>query len=70
MVADIARMEEILPDKKTLADVLENVLGRAVSEQIAKANPEGALQLVNDVAAALPDEVAAHARGFLNHWRP
>ncbi len=62
LVAETARMKEILPGTKSLPDVLESVLGRAVSEKVDDADPEGALTLINEVAAALPDEVTAELK--------
>ena len=62
LVSEIARMEEILPGTKSLPDVLESVLGRAVSAQLDRADPEGALTLIDDVSIALPDGVTAKLR--------
>ncbi len=56
LINAVEEMEEAFPDKKTLSDVLDNVLSGRVEGMINDDRPDAALKLVDDVAVILdPD---------------
>lgn len=62
LVSDLGAMREILPDPAPLAEVLEAVLGREVADRVDRDEAEAALDLIDGVTGALPEETVANLR--------
>lgn len=58
LVAQIDVMRGIYPGATALEDVLENVLGREVTARIKGGDPQGALDLIRDMQASVPQDLA------------
>ena len=57
LIAEIDVMRKILPELKSLPDVLEGVLGREVAKHIGDGDPQSALDLISGVGGSMPEEV-------------
>ncbi len=62
LISEIARMQEILPQSKSLPEVLESVLGGEVANRVGNSEPQSALDLIGRVEASVPEDVVVNLK--------